>query len=118
MTSSVCTGRLRKEYKEIQKKPVENILTSPRETNILEWHYVIMGPKGSQYEGGFYHGIVTFPNSYPYKPPSIQMLTPNGRFKVCGKGNVWLIHTTRSSANCIRFFVDCACSSIGDRTRL
>jgi len=79
--TSVALSRLRKEYQEIKKKPVENIRAAPKESNILEWHYVIEGPKGSPYEGGHYHGIVTFPREYPYKPPSIQMNTPNGRFK-------------------------------------
>lgn len=80
--TSVCLGRLRKEYQEIRKKPLENIRTAPKETNLLEWHYVIEGPKGSPYEGGYYHGMVLFPKEYPHKPPSIQMFTPNGRFKV------------------------------------
>jgi ubiquitin-conjugating enzyme E2 J2 len=35
------------------------------------------------YLGGWYHGMVIFPKEYPYKPPSIQMITPNGRFKCC-----------------------------------
>ncbi|RYH24974.1 ubiquitin-conjugating enzyme E2 [archaeon] len=81
--TSVCLARLRKEYRELQKRPVENIRAAPRESNLLEWHYVLEGPKGSAYEGGFYHGVVTFPKDYPYKPPSLQMFTPNGRFKVC-----------------------------------
>lgn len=79
--SNIATSRLRKEYRELKKKPVDNIRAAPKETNILEWHYVIEGPKGSFYEGGWYHGTVTFPKEYPLKPPSIQMLTPNGRFK-------------------------------------
>ena len=80
--TSMCINRLRKEYKDLQKKPLANLRAAPKETNILEWHYVLEGEKGSPYEGGFYHGTVTFPSDYPYKPPSIQMLTPNGRFKV------------------------------------
>lgn len=79
--TSVCLARLRKEYQEIRKKPIENIRAAPKETNLLEWHYVIEGAKGSPYEGGFYHGMVLFPKEYPHKPPSIQMFTPNGRFK-------------------------------------
>jgi ubiquitin-protein ligase len=31
---------------------VENILAQPNENNILEWHYVIVGPKDTVYEGG------------------------------------------------------------------
>ena len=30
--------------------------------------------------GGSYHGKLIFPSEYPYKPPAIMMLTPNGRF--------------------------------------
>ena len=29
-----------------------------------------------------YHGILRFPNDYPYKPPSLSMLTPSGGFHV------------------------------------
>ena len=39
------------------------------------------GSKGTAYEGGWYHGKVVFPPTYPYKPPSIMMITPSGRFK-------------------------------------
>jgi len=80
--SALALNRLRKELREMEKKPVENIRARPLENNVLEWHYVLNGQKGSAFEGGWYHGIVTFPPSYPMKPPSIQMLTPNGRFKI------------------------------------
>ena len=79
---SVCNDRLRKEFAALCRKPLEHVQAAPREANILEWHYVIEAPKGSVYEGGYYHGTVTFPSTYPFSPPSIQMLTPNGRFKV------------------------------------
>ena len=42
---------------------------------------MIKGPKGSPFEGGMYHGKLRFPPEYPFKPPAIYMLTPNGRFK-------------------------------------
>jgi len=82
MSKSVCNDRLRKEYAALMKKPLEHIIAAPRESDILTWHYCIVAPKGSVYEGGYYHGTVTFPPTYPFKPPSIQMLTPSGRFKV------------------------------------
>ena len=81
---------------------VPNITAEPRPNNILEWHFVIAGalpirssqpgrlgrargwrasgPPATQYEGGQYHGKLIFPSEYPYKPPAIMMLTPNGRF--------------------------------------
>lgn len=81
--SKQCLDRLRKEFKRIQKDPVENILAAPLESNLLEWHYCLKGSPDTPYEGGYYHGKVVFPPDYPYKPPAIYMLTPNGRFKVC-----------------------------------
>lgn len=44
-------------------------------------HYVVIGPENTPYEGGYYHGKLIFPSEFPFKPPSIYMLTPNGRFK-------------------------------------
>ncbi|EIE76379.1 ubiquitin-conjugating enzyme E2 6 [Rhizopus delemar RA 99-880] len=58
------------------------ITAKPSDTNILEWHYVIQGPPDSPYEGGEYYGRLNFPSEYPYKPPSIRMMTPSGRFQV------------------------------------
>ena len=79
--SKMCLGRLKKEYKKLQKTPVEHIRAVPCESNLLEWHYVLDGPKGSPYEGGYYHGLLRFPPAYPFKPPSILMYTPSGRFE-------------------------------------
>lgn len=81
MASAMATKRLRKEYLALQRKPVENIIAVPQDSNILEWHYVITGTSGSPYEGGHYHGCLKFPPEYPMKPPSVYMTTPNGRFK-------------------------------------
>eukprot|EP01089_Gocevia_fonbrunei_P012916 TRINITY_DN3176_c0_g2_i1.p1 TRINITY_DN3176_c0_g2~~TRINITY_DN3176_c0_g2_i1.p1 ORF type:complete len:220 (+),score=32.46 TRINITY_DN3176_c0_g2_i1:32-691(+) len=73
--------RLRKEFTQLVKEPVPHILAIPAESNILEWHYTIIGPDDSPYKGGYYHGKLKFPEEYPLKPPSIYMITPNGRFK-------------------------------------
>lgn len=40
--------------------------------------YVLEGQDGTDYEGGYYHGKIIFPPQYPFKPPSILMLTPSG----------------------------------------
>lgn len=77
----VCRKRLQKEFVKLQKDPAPNIEAYPNEKNIKEWHYVIFGPKDSVYAGGVYHGRLVFPTEYPYKPPAIYMITPNGRFK-------------------------------------
>jgi len=85
MTSPLCLLRLQKELRQLQKSPIENIFAAPKEGNLLEWHYVFYGAKGTCYEGGYYHGLLIFRERYPLKPPSITMMTPNGRFKVSYK---------------------------------
>ena len=42
----------------------------------------MIGPPDTAYEGGYFHGKLQFPADFPFKPPSILMLTPNGRFKI------------------------------------
>eukprot|EP00128_Syssomonas_multiformis_P010894 Colp12_sorted_trinity150504_noHs@8017 len=74
--------RLKKEFMKIMKSPIPYIVTTPLPSNILEWHYVISGPENTPYEGGLYHGKLVFPSEYPFKPPSIYMLTQSGRFRV------------------------------------
>ena len=81
MASRAALNRLQKEYARIVKEPSPDIEAHPRESNILEWHFVIKGPKDTPYHGGHYHGKLIFPPDYPYKPPSIMMLTPSGRFR-------------------------------------
>ena len=55
--------------------------------NLFEWHFTIRGPPDTEFEGGMYHGRILLPTEYPFSPPSIVLLTPNGRFetkmKVC-----------------------------------
>lgn len=79
--SSLAAKRLRREATSLIKSPVPNIEAVPLETNILEWHYVIHGTAGTDYEGGCYHGMLKFPPEYPLKPPSVIMVTASGRFK-------------------------------------
>ena len=72
--------RIQKEYRDLLKNPIENIIILPNPDNIYEWHYVILGTE-QPYTQGHYYGILTLPNDYPYKAPRIIMKTPNGRFK-------------------------------------
>lgn len=59
-----------------------HIQAHPLPNNLLEWHFVLEGAKGTDFEGGIYHGKLVFPPNYPFKPPSISIFTPNGRFAI------------------------------------
>ncbi|XP_078429526.1 ubiquitin-conjugating enzyme E2 34-like [Wolffia australiana] len=87
MADKSCIRRLQKEYRALCKEPVAQVSARPSPNDILEWHYVLEGSEGTPFAGGFYYGKIKFPPEYPYKPPSITMITPNGRFaphrKIC-----------------------------------
>ena len=73
--------RLRKDYRSLKRDPEPYILAEPDPQNLLNWHYLIQGPPDTPYFGGIYHGLLKFPKEYPFKPPSIIMYTPSGRFQ-------------------------------------
>ncbi|XP_068663439.1 ubiquitin-conjugating enzyme E2 34-like [Aristolochia californica] len=87
MAERACVKRLQKEYRALCKEPVSNVVARPSPNDILEWHYVLEGSEGTPFAGGYYYGKIKFPPEYPYKPPGISMVTPNGRFatqkKIC-----------------------------------
>ena len=45
-----------------------------------EWHLLMEGCPDTPYQGGWYIAKLKFPQDYPFKPPSIFMCTPSGRF--------------------------------------
>jgi ubiquitin-conjugating enzyme E2 J2 len=74
--------RLTKEYQNLVKSPVPNILALPHPNNLYECHFIIYGLKDCDYENGFYHGYLSFPAEYPWKPPALYFITPNGKFQL------------------------------------
>ncbi|NXG79825.1 UB2J1 enzyme, partial [Baryphthengus martii] len=84
-TSYTCSfsavKRLMKEAAEL-KDPTDHYHAQPLEDNLFEWHFTVRGPPDSDFDGGIYHGRIVLPPEYPMKPPSIILLTANGRFEV------------------------------------
>lgn len=76
-----ATNRLKQDYLRLKSDPIPYVTAEPVPSNILEWHYVVKGPEQTPYDGGYYHGKIIFPREFPFKPPTIYMITPNGRFK-------------------------------------
>lgn len=48
---------------------------------IQEWHCTLRGAPDTEFEGGLYHFRIVLPAEYPFRPPSLMMLTPSGRFE-------------------------------------
>lgn len=78
---SPAVKRLMKEAVEL-REPTEHYHAQPLEDNLFEWHFSVRGPPDSDFDGGVYHGRIVLPPEYPMKPPSIILLTPNGRFEI------------------------------------
>uniref|UniRef100_A0A8R1I7M8 UBC core domain-containing protein n=1 Tax=Caenorhabditis japonica TaxID=281687 RepID=A0A8R1I7M8_CAEJA len=71
--------RLQKDYAKMMQDPTDGIRALPNEKNILEWHYCLKGSPDTPFAGGYYWGKVIFKENFPWSPPAITMITPNGR---------------------------------------
>ncbi|KAH7889773.1 UBC-like protein [Phlebopus sp. FC_14] len=79
---SAAVKRIMQEAKELAHDPCTDYNAAPLEDDIFEWHCTIRGPPGTEFEGGLYHFRIMLPAEYPFRPPSLMMLTPNGRFEL------------------------------------
>ncbi|KAJ7489915.1 ubiquitin-conjugating enzyme/RWD-like protein [Mycena galericulata] len=79
--------RIMQEARELANDPSPEYSAAPLEDDIFEWHCTLRGPAGTEFEGGLYHFRILLPAEYPFRPPSLIMLTPTGRFetdtKIC-----------------------------------
>lgn len=74
--------RIMQEARELANDPSTEYSAAPLEDDIFEWHCTMRGPSGTDFEGGLYHFRIRLPAEYPFRPPSIMLLTPNGRFEL------------------------------------
>jgi ubiquitin-conjugating enzyme E2 G2 len=75
--ASSAFKRLMQEYKELTKNPPDGVIAGPiSEDNFFEWEASIMGPPGTDYEGGVFNAILKFPLDYPLNPPKMIFSPP------------------------------------------
>ena len=73
--------RLINEQKKIEAARSSHWYVTSLKDNLYEWHFTLRGVKGSDYEGGLYHGKILLPEEYPFKAPDMVFLTKSGRFE-------------------------------------
>ncbi|CAG2112986.1 unnamed protein product [Medioppia subpectinata] len=83
--TDLSVTRLKKEYKELLRNPIDNIIAHPIEDNYFQWVYVLLGPSDTPFSGGTYFGTLYYPKSYPFSAPAIYMRTPSGKFSTTTK---------------------------------
>jgi ubiquitin-protein ligase len=66
------------DFKEMLDDPVDNIHYIQDENNVYKGYAVIIGPKDTPYEHGFYFFEFTFPENYPFSPPKVKFHTYDG----------------------------------------
>jgi len=78
---SAGVKRLMKDAEEL-RNPTDMYFAQPLEDDLFEWHFTVRGPPDTDFAEGIYHGRIILPPDYPMKPPSVILLTPNGRFEL------------------------------------
>ena len=76
-----CTlMRLLQDVKEIIKNPLESqgIFYKHDENDILKGYALVVGPKDTPYQNGYYFFNFEFPTDYPASPPKVKYLTNDG----------------------------------------
>eukprot|EP00485_Elphidium_margaritaceum_P007373 CAMPEP_0202688140 /NCGR_PEP_ID=MMETSP1385-20130828/3671_1 /ASSEMBLY_ACC=CAM_ASM_000861 /TAXON_ID=933848 /ORGANISM="Elphidium margaritaceum" /LENGTH=147 /DNA_ID=CAMNT_0049343039 /DNA_START=96 /DNA_END=539 /DNA_ORIENTATION=- len=82
--------RLTKEAQEMEQDAVESISAGPVDDDLFKWRAMIMGPSDSPYEGGVFLLDMTFPDSYPFKPPKVKFVTKIYHCNINDKGGICL----------------------------
>lgn len=83
--SNMNVKRIHKELRGLVNEPIPNCIVMPLEEDISQWRFLFKGENDTVYKGGLYMGSLELPNEYPFAPPKIKMITPNGRLRADGK---------------------------------
>jgi len=71
-----ATKRVTKEYAEVTAAPPAGIKVSlVDESNVMNWNIIMDGPADTPYVGGKFKLLLTLPNDYPFKAPTISFKT-------------------------------------------
>jgi len=78
--SKETINRLIGDIKNIKQDPLENdgIYYRHSDDDLLKGYALIIGPKDTPYQNGYYFFELNFPNNYPHSPPTVLFRTGDG----------------------------------------
>ncbi|SAL95942.1 hypothetical protein [Absidia glauca] len=65
-----AANTLQRQFKDLIRSPVPGFVVDLKDENIFEWSVAIIGLPNTIYEGGYFKATMTFPNDYPFRPPT------------------------------------------------
>jgi len=82
--------------------PPEGIVAGPiSEDNLFEWEALIMGPSGTDYDGGIFTAMLKFPKDYPLNPPKMTFISEMWHPNIYPNGDVCIsiLHSGEDPTN-------------------
>lgn len=90
MSNKIILKRLAEELKDLTLNPIENCSAGPVNDDMLYWNATIFGPEKTPYESGIFKLEIKFGESYPFKPPEINFITPIYHCNINKRGSICL----------------------------
>ncbi|MEX0597153.1 MAG: ubiquitin-conjugating enzyme E2, partial [Candidatus Paceibacterota bacterium] len=86
--------RINRDLMELKKHPIPGVGVDAMDGNIMIWHFTVVPPENTPYQGIPFHGSLEFSDKYPIEPPSIyfhnhiisyeiNILEKNGKYSPC-----------------------------------
>lgn len=82
--------RLQKELFDFIANPPLNCFAGPKEGNLYQWVSTIVGPEDTPYADGIFFLDISFPETYPFQPPTVTFRTRIYHCNVNSNGSVCL----------------------------